>query len=46
VYLERSILGLPRIWLNGGRRGYLIGLDPAVCVTLLAATPVDCALEK
>ena len=46
VYVERSILDLPRIWLNGGRRGYLIGLHPAVCVTLLAATPVDCALDK
>ena len=46
VYIERSILGLPRIWLNGGRRGYLIGLNPAVCVSLLEATPVDCALEK
>jgi Cys-tRNA(Pro) deacylase len=46
VYIERSILDLPRIWLNGGRRGYLIGLEPAVCVTLLAATPVDCALDK
>ncbi len=46
VYVERSILDLPRIWLNGGRRGYLIGLDPAVCVTLLAAIAVDCALDK
>lgn len=46
VYIERSILDLPRIWLNGGRRGYLIGLDPAVCVTLLAAIAVDCALDK
>ncbi len=44
VYIERSILALPRICINGGRRGYLVGLDPAVCVTLLDARAVDCAL--
>ena len=45
VYIERSILALPRICINGGRRGYLVGIDPAVCVTLLDARPVDCALD-
>jgi len=45
VYIERSILELPRIWINGGRRGYLVSLAPEVCTRLLAATPVDCALE-
>ena len=45
VYIERSILALPRICINGGRRGYLVGLDPAVCVTLLDARAVDCALD-
>ena len=44
IYTERSILDLPRIAINGGRRGYLLGLDPQVCVQLLKATPVDCAL--
>ena len=44
VYVERSILDLPRIWINGGRRGYLIGIDPDVCTRLLGARPVDCAL--
>jgi Cys-tRNA(Pro) deacylase len=44
VYVERSVLALPRIWINGGRRGYLVGLAPAVLVELLQATPVDCAL--
>jgi Cys-tRNA(Pro) deacylase len=44
VYVERSILDLPRIWINGGRRGYLVGIDPEVCTRLLAARPVDCAL--
>ena len=45
VYVERTILDLPRICINGGRRGYLVGIDPQVCVTLLGAKPVDCALE-
>ncbi len=45
VYIERSILSLPRIWINGGRRGYLIGIAPEVCARLLGAKPVDCALE-
>jgi Cys-tRNA(Pro) deacylase len=44
VYVERSVLALPRIWINGGRRGYLVGLEPAVLTTLLGAVPVDCAL--
>lgn len=44
VYIEESILGLPRIVLNGGRRGYLVGIDPQACVKLLGARPVNCAL--
>ncbi|MGJ7611936.1 MULTISPECIES: aminoacyl-tRNA deacylase [unclassified Variovorax] len=46
VYLEATVLELPRIVLNGGRRGYLIGIDPRVCVALLGATPVQCALAE
>ena len=44
VFIESSILDLPRILINGGRRGYLVGIDPQVCVQLLAATTVQCAL--
>ena len=44
VYIEETILGLPRILINGGRRGYLVGLDPQVCLQLLAAKQVQCAL--
>jgi Cys-tRNA(Pro) deacylase len=44
VYIEAAILELPRIALNGGRRGYLVGLEPQVCVQLLNAKPVDCAI--
>ena len=46
VYVEESILALPRIVLNGGRRGYLVGLDPQVVVQLLGAKPVRCALAE
>jgi Cys-tRNA(Pro) deacylase len=46
VYIEESILGLPRILINGGRRGYLVGIDPQVCVQLLGAKPVQCALAE
>ncbi len=46
VYIESSILGLPRIAINGGRRGFLVGLDPQVCVLLLGAKPVQCALAE
>ncbi len=45
VYIEQTILELPRIGINGGRRGYLIGIDPQVCVQLLGAKPVQCAID-
>lgn len=46
VYIEESILALPRIAINGGRRGFLVQIDPAACVQVLGATPVHCALAK
>ncbi|WP_295547261.1 aminoacyl-tRNA deacylase [uncultured Pseudacidovorax sp.] len=46
VYIEETILALPRICINGGRRGYLVGIDPQVCVQLLGARPVQCALAE
>lgn len=45
VCMEASILDLPQIAINGGRRGYLLGLPPRVCARLLAATPVHCAQD-
>ncbi len=45
VYMEETILTLPRIAINGGRRGYLVGIDPKVCTELLGAEPVQCAIE-
>ena len=44
VYIEQTILDLPRIAINGGRRGFLVGIDPQVCVQQLGAQPVQCAL--
>ena len=46
VYIEESILALPKIAINGGRRGYLVGIAPQVCVQLLDAKPVQCALAE
>ena len=46
VYVESTVLDLPGILINGGRRGYLVGLDPQVCVALLGAQPVQCALAE
>ena len=45
VYVEASVLALERIWINGGRRGFLVSIAPAVLSGPLAATPVSCALE-
>lgn len=44
VYLERSILDLPRIYINGGKRGYLVGIAPQVLVDLLQPVLVDAAV--
>ena len=44
VYMESTILDLPKILINGGRRGYLVGIDPQVCLSLLGAQAVECAL--
>jgi len=46
VFLERSVLVLPRIYINGGRRGYLLGMDPAALASVLSPILVDVALEE
>ena len=43
VYVQETILALPRILINGGRRGYLVGMPPAVLTDTLRAKPVQCA---
>ena len=44
VYAERSILGLPKIYINGGRRGFLVGIDPKE-LEKLKPLLVDAALD-
>jgi Cys-tRNA(Pro) deacylase len=44
VYMERSILTLPAIYINGGRRGYLLCLDPRAIARVLDPVLVDAAL--
>jgi Cys-tRNA(Pro) deacylase len=44
VFVEAGVLELPRICINGGRRGYLVGIAPQVLVAELGAVPVRCAL--
>jgi Uncharacterized conserved protein len=46
VYLEKSVLELPRIYINGGRRGYLLGMDPREIVRVLSPVLVEVALEE
>ncbi|QIM50917.1 aminoacyl-tRNA deacylase [Hydrogenophaga crocea] len=46
VWVESTVLELPKIWINGGRRGFLVGIDPAVLTAPLGAKPVQCALAE
>ncbi len=43
IYVEETVLALPRMCINGGRRGYLVGLEPQVLTNVLGAQPVSCA---
>ncbi len=45
IYVEATVLALPRLFINGGQRGFLVALAPQVLVDLLAAKPVHCALR-
>jgi Cys-tRNA(Pro) deacylase len=46
VYVEQTILALDKIYINGGRRGYLVGIDPQLLPALLPVKTVNCALEQ
>jgi Cys-tRNA(Pro) deacylase len=41
VYVQQSILDLPKIYINGGKRGYLIGISPQVLVEILKPLVVE-----
>jgi len=43
VYMQSTIAALPRIYVNGGRRGYLVGLAPADAIRVLKPVLVDIA---
>ena len=45
VYVERTILELERIYVNGGSRGFLVGIAPAELVRVLGAKAVEVAIE-
>jgi Cys-tRNA(Pro) deacylase len=46
VYMQRTILDLPRIYINGGKRGFLLGIEPTVLLDLLTPTCVDIAVPR
>lgn len=46
VFVERTILELDRIYINGGRRGLLVGIDPKELLRVVSATPVEVGLES
>ena len=46
VFVEKTVLELEKIFINGGRRGFLVGIDPKELVRVVSAKPVDVALEK
>lgn len=46
IYMQRTILELPRIWINGGARGFLVEIDPRDAERVLAPALVDVAIER
>lgn len=46
VYVERSILALDRIYINGGARGFLVEIEPRALTDVLGAMPVDVAIDS
>lgn len=45
VYMEKTIAQLPKIAINGGRRGFLVGISPQVCIDCLNPVLVECAID-
>jgi prolyl-tRNA editing enzyme YbaK/EbsC (Cys-tRNA(Pro) deacylase) len=45
IYVEKSILELPKIYINGGHRGFCVEMDPADLVRVLHPEPVEVGLK-
>lgn len=45
VYMEKTILDLDRIYINGGKRGFLVGMSPGEVVRLLSPTLVEVGIK-
>ena len=46
IFLEKSVLDLPRIYINGGRRGYLLGMAPSELVRVLSPAVVEVGIPE
>lgn len=46
IYVERTVLDLPTIYINGGARGFLVGMSPSELLRVLKASPVDVAIRE
>ena len=46
IYMEETILALPRMYINGGKRGYLVGMDPTDAVRILTPVLVRAGIPK
>jgi Cys-tRNA(Pro) deacylase len=46
VWVQASVLTMPLMYINGGRRGYLVGLAPEAALSALGARAVDCAMAE
>ena len=46
VYMEESILELPKIYINGGKRGYLVGIAPQEAVRILSPKLVKVGIKE
>jgi prolyl-tRNA editing enzyme YbaK/EbsC (Cys-tRNA(Pro) deacylase) len=44
VYVEATVLELARIYINGGKRGFIVGIEPKELVRVLKPTPVNVAV--
>jgi len=46
VYVERTVFDLDKIYINGGKRGFLIGIDPSVLQETLPVESVELGIER